>query len=219
METNNNQNNNPIGQDSIGNAGNEGTQAFNNGNEVNQNDNQESGAFDKTTEKYEGGNLGTAGSGSMEIENDQNKGADANSKDSTSISSNGKIPVPIVKDQYEGGNMGTSGSGGMDINGSASSLSVDALTEKNPSGTEPLNPSRNPNGLGSPPSSPIADGGDGGAKQPKEHTGKETEMGGSNGGTTGLGNGNNDEGLQGSGIGNKGGSESGSGGGASISGS
>ena len=33
----------------------------------------------------------------------------------------------------------------------------------------------------------IADGGHGEAKQPKEHTGKNTEMGGATGGTPGLG--------------------------------
>lgn len=33
----------------------------------------------------------------------------------------------------------------------------------------------------------IEDGGHGEAKQPKEHTGKDTEMGGATGGTSGLG--------------------------------
>jgi hypothetical protein len=32
----------------------------------------------------------------------------------------------------------------------------------------------------------INDGGHGGKKQPKEHTGKQTEMGGATGGTSGL---------------------------------
>ncbi len=40
---------------------------------------------------------------------------------------------------------------------------------------------------GSGPSGPIADGGSGGEKQPKERTGKDSTMGGADGGTTGLG--------------------------------
>src|SRR5687767_12236535 len=58
-------------QGSIGSAGREGTQAYNNGNEGNTGSNrgkEESGAFDsENAGGYEGGKLGTAGSGGMDI--------------------------------------------------------------------------------------------------------------------------------------------------------
>ncbi len=55
--------------------------------------------------------------------------------------------------------------------------------------------------LGAGPVKNVPDGGvDGETKQPKEHTGKQTEMGGSTGGTTGLadkGKGNDNTGSAG----------------------
>ena len=53
--------------------------------------------------------------------------------------------------------------------------------------------SKNPHGLGSPPSANIADGGEGGARQPKEHTGKDSDMGGATGGTSGMGSGSSNQ--------------------------
>ncbi|MCY7421009.1 MAG: hypothetical protein LH478_04615 [Chitinophagaceae bacterium] len=41
--------------------------------------------------------------------------------------------------------------------------------------------------FGSGPSGPIADGGGDGKKQPKEKTGKDSTMGGADGGTAGMG--------------------------------
>ena len=41
--------------------------------------------------------------------------------------------------------------------------------------------------FGSGPSGPIADGGGDGKKQPKERTGKDSTMGGADGGTSGMG--------------------------------
>jgi hypothetical protein len=191
-------------QGSIGSAGSEGTQAYNNGNEGSLGSNkgkEESGAFaDESEGGYEGGNLGTAGSGGMDIpstaSSTENEGvSDERVGEGTHHSDKDVVPVPVEKDNYEGGNMGTAGSGGMDVHGSGSSLSVDALSDEHTKseGTEKT-PSKNPHGLGSPPSGNIADGGHGGARQPKEHTGKDTEMGGSTGGSTGLGNGNESSG-------------------------
>jgi len=216
-------------QGNIGSAGSEGTEAFNNGNEGKSGadrGNEESGNFDQSgSGNYEGGNLGTAGSGGKDLKTPgtggESLGYDRNNHLTNSSNDEEKVPVPIVKDNYEGGNMGSAGSGGMEMHGSESSLSLDALNpEKSDDSSGNSNPeSRNPHGLGSPPPPDIADGGDGGAKQPKEHTGQDTEMGGATGGTEGLGNGNNATGLEGQGEGNKDGSGSGSGGGGSSAGS
>lgn len=225
-------------QGNIGSAGSEGTQSYNNGNEGRQEKGwgenseglQESGNFDsKNTgrdlheDEYEGGQLGTAGSGGLDIPAPSGPSADASQASTGSGNTDvPKVPVPIVEDNYEGGQLGTAGSGGMDIHGSESSLSTDALnsatgnalSDSDTGTTAHDQPSKREHGAG--PAQFIPDGSNGtGAKQPKEHTGKDTEMGGATGGTSGLGYGNN----EGTGVGNKDGSESGSGGGGSSEGS
>lgn len=57
--------------------------------------------------------------------------------------------------------------------------------EQNDAGTN--NSSTTNATYGSGPSGPIADGGSGGEKQPKERTGKDSNMGGADGGTAGMG--------------------------------
>jgi hypothetical protein len=231
MENENNKNQ----QGNLGSAGSEGTQAYNNGNEGrdgNDRGTEESGAFEAShTENYEGGNLGTAGSGGMDIpvtpsSNETNQEGFTSSHGNDTESDIPKVPVPIVKDDYEGGNLGSAGSGTMDINGSESSNSTDALSSDSKANTASGNnagsdtPTATPANHGAGPASFIPDGSDGqGAKQPKEHTGKDTEMGGATGGTPGMGYGNDKTGLEGEGTGNAGGSESGSGGGGSSAGS
>ena len=53
----------------------------------------------------------------------------------------------------------------------------------------PKNSNSSNTSFGSGPSGPIADGGEGGdgKKQPKENTGKDSSMGGADGGTAGMG--------------------------------
>jgi hypothetical protein len=222
-------------QGNIGNAGREGTQAYNNGNEGTESNRgkEESGAFDKSRQDdYEGGNLGTAGSGALEIpsaesihqQKDQQEGSHTPGKEEQSNLP--KVPVPVEKEEYEGGNLGMAGSGGMDISGSETSKSVDALSDENTRNksdegdkeSSNTSTSRNPHGLGTGPAAFIPDGSEGGAKQPKEHTGKDTEMGGATGGTEGLGTGNSNPGIESEGVGNKEGSESSAGGGGSSAG-
>ncbi len=76
------------------------------------------GTFEQATDDgYEGGNLGSAGSGTMEIAatptSTENCGNVAESKASNDSISNGNNNES--DDNYEGGNMGTAGSGGMDL--------------------------------------------------------------------------------------------------------
>ena len=74
----------------------------------------------------------------------------------------------------------------MDLNTKYEDLN-DGKTPGSKSGVESTHSKGNTENVGTGPAPKIADGGqEGEAKQPKENTGNQTEMGGATGGTSGL---------------------------------